>query len=107
MAGHCITVTGADAFLVKTGTLIVKDSVGGGKINHTGKDDLVWLQNSGKLRIDGGKYSFGTKYGITYGTGNLIINDGSFVFDSKREEQFKEYVSDGKTVTINGVSYTR
>lgn len=107
LAGHCITVTGADAFLVKTGTLIVKDSVGGGKINHTGKDDLVWLQNSGKLRIDGGKYSFGTKYGITYGTGNLIINDGSFVFDSKREEQFKEYVSAGTTVTINGVSYTK
>lgn len=107
LAGHCITVTGADAFLVKTGTLIVKDSVGGGKINHTGKDDLVWLQNSGTLRIDGGEYSFGTKYGITYGTGNLIVNDGSFVFDSKWEDTFKNYVASEQTVSINGTSFTK
>ena len=107
LKGHTVTDTGADAFLVKSGKLIVTDSVGGGKINHTGKDDLVWLQSGGTLRLDAGSYSFATKYGITYGTGKLIINGGSYEFDSQKEDSFKEFVTSGKTVTINGASFTK
>lgn len=107
LKGHTVTVTGTDAFLVNTGKLIVIDSVGGGKIIHTGTDDLVWLQNGGTLQLDAGSYSFATKYGITYGTGNLIINGGSYEFDAEKTDFFKAFVPSGKTVTINGVSFTK
>lgn len=107
LKGHTITDTGADAFHVKTGTLIVIDSIGGGKIIHTGNDDLVWLQDGGTLQINAGFYSFATEYGIAYGGDNLIINGGSYQLDASCEEKFKEYVAEGKTVTINGVIYTK
>lgn len=111
LAGHTITDTGADAFLVKSGKLIVIDSVGGGTINHTGKDDLVWLQNGGTLQLVGGTFNFATKYGIAYGGENVVINGGTFNFeagtDNANLEEFKGYVSLGKNVTINGDSFTK
>lgn len=108
--GYTVTVTGTDCFLVKTGKLIVKDSVGTGRVNHIGTDDLVWLQNNGTLQIDSGSYSFASQYGIAYGGENVIINGGDFTFapgaNNKYETKIKTYVTSGSTVIINGVSYT-
>lgn len=107
LQGHTVSATGADAFSVEAGKLIVIESVGGGKINHTGTDDLVWLQSDGTLQLDAGSYSFATKYGIVYGDGTLTINGGSYEFAAAYEEDMQGYVSPGKTVTINGVSFTK
>lgn len=79
--GNEIQSSADDGFDVNKGDLTLRDSLTGGKITHTGKDDVAWVRNKGSLTVEGGAISSTSSYGIYISSDAVTISGG--VFDLK------------------------
>lgn len=98
--GHSISRIGVstDNIFEVSGTLTIRDSVGGGKVtsNLAGGNGRVLYGAGGDIIVEGG--TFQSNYGFVAGiTGNLTVNDGTFI--SEAGTTFFIY---GGSLTMNG-----
>ena len=74
--GKTLTNKGGEHTIVNNGTLVIEDSVGGGKVVNVTSEKQV-LVNNGTATLNGGHFAKDTVHGyVVTNTGTLTINDG-------------------------------
>lgn len=93
------------------GTLIIKDSVGGGEVTNKGWHNLAVL-NTGDLTIESGTFSTsggtGNAWYVVKNLGTMTINGGTFTKDTKDTGLVVNgyYAKNGGDANDHGIKYT-
>ena len=74
--GNTLTNKGGEHTIINNGTLVIEDSVGGGKVVNVTSEKQV-LVNNGTATLNGGHFAKDTVHGyVVTNKGTLTINDG-------------------------------
>ena len=102
--GNTLTNKDGEHTIINNGTLVIEDSVGGGKVDNVTPEKQV-LVNNGTATLNGGHFAKDTVHGyVVTNTGILTINDGvkMTIWDKSHSSLCITRNANAKTVVTGG-----